>query len=64
MRKRMLRSMLAAALSAVVAFGVLSGLAGGADKVGADSSWNGVSRAASADSPDAVVSGEQDSSWD
>lgn len=39
MRNRMLRSVLAAALSAVVAFGALSGLSGESSDVTADSSW-------------------------
>lgn len=39
MRKRMLRSMLVAAFSAVVAFGALSGLAGTKGDSRADSTW-------------------------
>ncbi len=39
MRKRELRSVLVAAFSAVMAFGVLSGLAGTKGDVRADSSW-------------------------
>ena len=39
MHKRTLRSVLVAAFSAVVAFGVLSGLAGAEGDVRADSSW-------------------------
>ncbi|GDY64573.1 hypothetical protein SAV14893_039660 [Streptomyces avermitilis] len=40
MRKRMLRSVLAAALSAVLAFGAVSGLTGAKSDVRADSSWS------------------------
>ncbi|CAL9507989.1 hypothetical protein GCM10010261_49420 [Streptomyces pilosus] len=42
MRKRELRSVLVAAFSAVMAFGVLSGLAGTKGDVRADSSWGPV----------------------
>jgi hypothetical protein len=54
MRKRTLRSVLVAAFSAVVAFGVLSGPAGAKGDVRADSSWGPVVGANSV---------EWDSSW-
>ncbi|MPY64331.1 hypothetical protein FNH08_46420 [Streptomyces spongiae] len=53
MRKRMLRSVLVAAFSAVVAFGTLSGLSGAKGDVRADSSWPA----------SAVTSVAEDSSW-
>ena len=40
MRKRMLRSVLVAAFSAVVAFGTLSGLSGAKGDIRADSVWS------------------------
>ncbi|WP_254402777.1 hypothetical protein [Streptomyces sp. AC555_RSS877] len=49
MRKRMLRSALAAAFSAVVAFGTLSGLAETRSDVPTDSAWS--TRAATAAPP-------------
>ncbi|MFE9771346.1 hypothetical protein ACFYOV_06675 [Streptomyces sp. NPDC005931] len=54
MRKTTLRSVLVAAFSAVVAFGVLSGLTGEEGDARADSSWGPVVGA---------KSGVPDSSW-
>ncbi|GAA2636888.1 hypothetical protein GCM10010307_34060 [Streptomyces vastus] len=69
MHKRMLRSALAAAFSAVVAFGVLSGLDGTkVDARAGDSSWS-VNAAPAADPGDsswvspASTGGDDDSSW-
>lgn len=55
MRKRMLRSVLVAAFSAVVGLGALSGLAGAKGDVRADSSWGAAAMTATA--------AEGDSSW-
>ncbi|MCF4139484.1 hypothetical protein ACIRPQ_07910 [Streptomyces sp. NPDC101213] len=67
MGKRKLRSVLVAAFSAAVAFGVLSGLAGAESDALADSSW-GVkqpSTAVAGDSSWGIVTptGADDSSW-
>jgi hypothetical protein len=61
MRKRMLRSVLVAAFSAVVAFGSLGGFSGAKGDARADSSW-AVTTATAAGSGD-VLSGADDSSW-
>ncbi|MGY3203059.1 hypothetical protein [Streptomyces sp. TE5632] len=54
MRKRMLRSVLAAAFSAGVAFGVLSGLSDATNDVQQDTAWSSGAVGA-ADGDDAVV---------
>jgi len=52
MRNKMLRSVLVAAFSAVVAFGVLSGFSDGKSDIRADSAWPAIaaSTASAADS--------------
>lgn len=63
MRKRMLRSVLVAIFSAVVAFGTLSGLSGAKGDVRADSVWSLVPvSAGTADSSGTPV-GADDSVW-
>lgn len=67
MRKRTLRSVLVAAFSAVMAFGVLSGLAGTKGDVRADGSWGPgtVQESAPPDSTWGVVQPQlaDDSTW-
>ena len=65
MHKRMLRSALAAAFSIVVAFGVLSGLAGTKGDVAGDSSWATTAEAVPGDSSWVIVASDvpDDSSW-
>ncbi|MGV9560288.1 hypothetical protein [Streptomyces sp. NPDC003401] len=67
MGKRKLRSVLVAAFSAAVAFGVLSGLAGAENGVPGDSSWGSKqpSTAVAGDSSWGIVTpnGADDSSW-
>lgn len=67
MRKRTLRSVLVAVFSAVMAFGVLSGLAGAEGDVRADSSWGaiGTGKALPPDSSWGPVAphATDDSSW-
>ena len=62
MRKRMLRSILVAAFSAVVAFGSLSGLSGAKGDVRADTAW---SVAAKTDKTDAGTAAAfpDDTAW-
>jgi hypothetical protein len=64
MRKKMLRSVLVAAFSTVVAVGALSGLVGAKGDTRADSTW-GPAVAAASDSTWGVVSpvGKDDSTW-
>lgn len=62
MRKRMLRSVLVAAFSAVVAFGTLSGLSGAkSDMRAGDTQWSAVR--ADAVVSDAVVATPGDTQW-
>jgi len=65
MHKRMLRSALVAAFSAVVAFGALSGLAGTKSYVAGDSSWNTTAATPPGDSSWVIVASDvpEDSSW-
>lgn len=60
MRKRMLRSVLVAAFSAVVAFGSLSGFSGAKGDVRADSAWSLTASSAAASNN---VSVNDDSAW-
>jgi hypothetical protein len=62
MRKRMLRSVLVAAFSAVVAFGSLSGLSGAKGDVRADSVWSLVTATTGTGAGD-VSANPQDSVW-
>ena len=61
MRKRMLRSVLVAAFSAVVAFGTLSGLSGAKSDTRADTQWSVVKADGVVDS--AVVAAPGDTQW-
>ena len=64
MHKRMLRSALVAAFSAVVAFGALSGLAGTKGDARADSTWRNVSAVSAHDSTWLVAAAAPgDSTW-
>lgn len=61
MRKRMLRSVLVAAFSAVVAFGTLSGLSGAKSDIRAgDTQWSSVQADAALDD---VVATPGDTQW-
>lgn len=64
MHKRMLRSVLVAAFSAVVAFGALSGLSTTKSDIAMDSSWS-TTAAVPADSSWVIVASDVpgDSSW-
>lgn len=62
MRKRMLRSVLVAAFSAVVAFGTLSGLSGTKGDVRADTVWS-VPGADAATGDDGAVVTPNDTVW-
>lgn len=62
MGKRMLRSVLVATFSAVVAFGTLSGLSGTKEDVRADSVWSLVPASSAAGDGNAPV-GTDDSVW-
>lgn len=61
MRKRMLRSVLVAAFSAVVAFGTLSGLSGTKSDTRADTQWSVVKADGVVDS--VVVATPGDTQW-
>jgi hypothetical protein len=64
MRKRMLRSVLVAAFSAVVAFGTLNGLSTAKGDAQADSRWSVVVQSAGpTDEADGVVATPNDSIW-
>lgn len=62
MRKRMLRSVLVAAFSAVVAFGALNGLSHAKGDVRADSRWSVVA-ATGEPVDDTIVATPSDSIW-
>lgn len=63
MRKRMLRSVLVAAFSAVVAFGTLSGLSGEKGDIRADSAWSLSTATVAADDDTSAVTTTDDSAW-
>ncbi|MEV8069631.1 hypothetical protein AB0P32_26525 [Streptomyces sp. NPDC085995] len=59
----MLRSVLVAAFSAVVAFGSLSGLSGAKSDIRADTVWSITAVKASADAGDGGVATPDDTCW-
>lgn len=65
MHKRMLRSVLVAAFSAVVAFGALGGLSATKSDIARDSSWSTTAAAVPGDSSWVIVASDVpgDSSW-
>lgn len=62
MRKRMLRSVLVAAFSAVVAFGTLSGLSGAKSEVRQDTAWSLAADTATVTAGDTSVTAD-DTAW-
>ncbi|MFJ3667712.1 hypothetical protein ACIPSE_14795 [Streptomyces sp. NPDC090106] len=63
MQKKLLRSVLAAAFSAVVAFGALSAASGTKGDAQADSAWLVTNAAVPGDSAWVVANGTDDSAW-